>query len=328
MIKALFQVSIRQNQNHFLQNVIVFEKLVLLALLSLVTPVFGANSVGVVDLSTLPSEPIKARLIGTMDTQAVTESSGLVTSLKHDGVLWTINDSGNSASIYPINLNGDLLNNSPSKGILLTGAENFDWEAMTSDDKGHLYIADTGQNFNLARTQIIYKIQEPTNLAQTRSVAVLKELSFNYEDQSGFLMPRNEFDVEAVFYSDHSLNLLTKGWGESISKWYRLRQSEKFVNAARLVTRVNFGKSLITGAEVDHSGLRLAVLAKRSIWLFTRDTLGQNWFSADIKRFKTRDIGVTEGITFYGNRLFISNESGQLYSIILDKIHDNLNIND
>lgn len=277
----------------------------------------AAKDVATIDLSQLEPIHIGAKLVGTMDRQHITESSGLVDSVLHDGVLWTLNDSGNSATIYPVSLNGALLSSSQSSGIKIDGAENFDWESITSDKQGTLYIADTGQNIDLARTQIIYQIKEPADIQATRRESVVREIAFNYEDQSGFFMSRNEFDVEAVFYSDHHIHLLTKGWGKSISKWYRLQQSEEFGNAARLLTRINFGKALITGAEVDQSGLRLAVLAKRSIWLFTREALGQNWFSSDIKYLRTRDIGVTEGITFYGNRLYISNESGQLYTIEL-----------
>ncbi len=278
----------------------------------------AASNVGVIDLSQLEAIPISPRLVGTMDRQYINESSGLATSAIHDGILWTLNDSGNSAKIFPVFLNGTLLKSGLSVGFSIEGAENFDWEAMASDRKGTLYIADSGHNLNFARTPIIYQVAEPSSFDGTNSLPLLREIHYNYEDQSGFFMSRNEFDVEAVFYSDRTLNLITKGWGSSISKWYRLQESDEFGHAARLVTRVNFGKALITGAEVDQSGLRLAILAKRSIWLFTRKALGQNWFTGNIKYLRTRDIGVTEAITFYGNRLYISNETGELYTVSLD----------
>jgi len=280
----------------------------------------AASNVGIIDLSQLEPIKVSPKLVGTMNKLHINESSGLATSSIHDGVMWTLNDSGNSANIFPITLNGTSLNISDVSGFSIENAQNFDWEAMTSDHNGTLYIADSGQNFNFARTPIIYQIDEPGNLKNPRQIPLLKKIPYNYEDQSGIFMPRNEFDVEAMFYSDNGLNFITKGWGDSISKWYRLRQSSEFGHIARLVTRINFGKALITGAEVDDSGLRLAVLAKRSIWLFTRSALGQNWFIGDIQYLRSRDIGVTEAITFYGNRLYISNEGGELYAISLDEI--------
>jgi len=278
----------------------------------------AASNVSVIDLSQLEVIRVSPKLVGTMDRQHVNESSGLATSAIHDGVLWTLNDSGNSAKIFPVLLNGTSLKSGLSVGFSIEGAENFDWEAMASDGKGTLYIADSGHNLNFARTPIIYQVAEPSSFDGTNKLPLLRKIPYNYEDQSGFFMSRNEFDVEAIFYSDHSLNLITKGWGSSISKWYRLQENDELGHAARLVTRINFGEALITGAEVDQSGLRLAILAKRSIWLFTRNALEENWFSGHIKHLRTRDIGVTEAITFYGNRLYISNEAGQLYSIKLN----------
>jgi len=255
-----------------------------------------------------------------MDRKHINESSGLAASAIHDGVLWTLNDSGNSPAIFPITLDAMLIKSRASAGISIEGAENFDWESMTSDHKGTLYIADSGHNIDFARTPIIYQINEPIDLDAIDSVPIVRKIPYHYEDQSGFFMSRNEFDVEAMFYSDQTLNLITKGWGDSISKWYRIQESKKFDSAARLMTRINFGTALITGAEVDRSGLRLAVLAKRSIWLFTREALGGDWFAGKITYLRTRDIGVTEAISFYGNRLYISNEAGQLYTVSLEAI--------
>ncbi len=284
----------------------------------------AASNVETIDLSQLEATRVSAKLVGTMDNRYVNESSALATSAIHDGVLWTLNDSGNRPAIFPVTLDGSLLGSSTSVGISIEGAENFDWEAMTSDRKGTLYIADSGHNFNFARTTVIYKINEPVDLNPASSVPLLEKIPYSYEDQSGFFMSRNEFDVEAMFYSDHTLNLLTKGWGDSISKWYRLQESqesEEFGNVARLVAHINFGKALITGAEVDQSGLHLVVLAKRSIWLFTRNALGQNWFTGKITYLRTRDIGVTEGVSFYGKQLYISNEAGQLYKVSLESFY-------
>ncbi|PCH59784.1 MAG: hypothetical protein COC05_06115 [Gammaproteobacteria bacterium] len=280
----------------------------------------AVNNVGVIDLSKLEATRVSAKLVGTMDRRYIDESSGLATSAIHDGVLWTLNDSGNGPTIFPITLDGTLFKPLASTGVSIEGAENFDWESMASNHKGVLYIADSGQNLGFARTPIIYQVNEPVDLATTDSVPIIRKIPYHYEDQSGFLMSRNEFDVEAMFYSDETLNLITKGWGNSLSKWYRIQESNEFDSKARLVTRINFGKALITGAEVDRSGLRLAVLAKRSIWLFTREALGGDWFAGKITYLRTRDIGVTEAISFYGNRLYISNEAGQLYTVSLEAI--------
>ena len=298
------------------------------ALLALWPLTLPAAEVAVIDLSDYPPVRVEVDHVGHMNHDIITESSGLTASRQHKDVLWTLNDSGNSAKIFPLRLDGRLVKSAESAGITLEGAENFDWESMTSDDQGVLYIADSGQNFDFARTPIIYAVDEPDTLIGVNSVPVLRTIPYRYEDQSGFFMPRVEFDVEAIFYADQHLYLLTKGWGKGvsnkgISKWYRLDEQRSGLDGtARLQARIDFGGALVTGAEVDPSGLRLAVLAKRSVWLFEREAQGQDWWKGSIRHLRTRDIGVAEGICFYGDRLYISTEEGELYAIRLENLEE------
>ena len=74
---------------------------------------------------------------------AVDESSGLVASRINPGILWTHNDSGAGPVIFAISHDGHLKGMYTVEGI---GAE--DWEAITTDLDGHLYVGDFGNNRN------------------------------------------------------------------------------------------------------------------------------------------------------------------------------------
>ena len=103
--------------------------------------------------------------VGTVSNQDIPEASSLTASLKHQDVFWTINDSGNSPTIFGLNSAGDTL-----ATVHLQGARNEDWEAVETapcDDEGDatcLYIGDIGDNLKLRRNLTIYKVREPESL--------------------------------------------------------------------------------------------------------------------------------------------------------------------
>ncbi|MDR0683026.1 MAG: hypothetical protein LBG15_14435, partial [Dysgonamonadaceae bacterium] len=72
------------------------------------------------------------------------ESSGLEYCR---GKLWTHNDSGGDTKLYAV----DPANGFINQTITLEGITNVDWEDLAADGY-YLYIADTGNNTNGART--------------------------------------------------------------------------------------------------------------------------------------------------------------------------------
>jgi hypothetical protein len=89
------------------------------------------------------------------------EASALAASQRWPGVYWTLNDSGNSPTVYAVDDQGR------SRGTLrVEEAENVDWESMQvgpgRDGGGSaLYIGDTGDNDRERREIVIYRVPEP-----------------------------------------------------------------------------------------------------------------------------------------------------------------------
>ena len=95
----------------------------------------------------------------------ITESSGLAASRVHPGVLWTHNDSGDSARIFAIGRGGETV-----AAYSLAGQEARDWEAMApgQDDarRPALFIGDIGDNSaERSRGILVHRVTEPTRLA-------------------------------------------------------------------------------------------------------------------------------------------------------------------
>jgi len=105
----------------------------------------------------------------TLHDSRIIESSGLVASPQHSGVLWTHNDSGDSARVFAVSSGGN------TRAIVsLSGVYPSDIEALTlrRTSKGpFLYAADIGDNGRSRSEITIYKFREPGSLSD-RSVSV------------------------------------------------------------------------------------------------------------------------------------------------------------
>lgn len=102
-----------------------------------------------------------ARVIGSIQSPNVKESSGLIASRATPGAYWTHNDSGDGPFIYAITAEGQ-----PLGTWRVTNAEADDWEDISIGPgpvagKSYLYIGDIGDN-DLVRKEIaIYRVLEP-----------------------------------------------------------------------------------------------------------------------------------------------------------------------
>lgn len=96
----------------------------------------------------------------TLKDKRIAESSGLVRSLRHPGIFWTLNDSGGEPCLFAIDRLGE------TKGkVRIPKAANFDWEDLTigrdQDNVPYLFIGDIGDNLKLRATLQIYQVPEP-----------------------------------------------------------------------------------------------------------------------------------------------------------------------
>jgi hypothetical protein len=149
------------------------------------------------------------------------ESSGLEYCR---GKLWTHNDSGGKSEIYAI----DPADGSILQTIKLHEITNVDWEDLTVDGY-NLYIADTGNNTNGARTDLaIYKINLD-DIPLTGDAAIpsdrIETIRFYYPEQG--LTPtatsnnNTAYDCEAILVRNDIIHLFTKDWTSEVSGNYK-----------------------------------------------------------------------------------------------------------
>ena len=123
----------------------------------------------------------------------------------NDSTLIAHNDGGNDPKIFVLNLDGSIRHK-----ITVTNAENTDWEDITTDHKGHLYLGDFGNNNNTRTNLRILKVSLKKVLDNQDVEA--KYIDFSYPEQTDFPPKLSEkyFDCEAMSYYNDSLYLFTK----------------------------------------------------------------------------------------------------------------------
>ncbi len=141
-------------------------------------------------------------VVCTFSDPRIAESSGLVASTRHPGVLWTHNDSGDSSRIFAVGADGRTRST-----YHLAVAAARDWETMTStqDARGRtvLWVGDIGDN-DSARTKgvLVHRALEPATLKSSGTLAATS-YRLVYDD--------GPHDAEAMFFGpDGRLRIVTK----------------------------------------------------------------------------------------------------------------------
>lgn len=86
----------------------------------------------------------------------ITESSSLVVSTDHPGLVYTANDSGDGPFVYVLDRSGRLVGTTTLRGV-----DPIDVEAMSPGLAGSLIVADIGDNDAVRRSVQVYRIAQP-----------------------------------------------------------------------------------------------------------------------------------------------------------------------
>jgi hypothetical protein len=135
--------------------------------------------------------------------EVLNEISGIC--FMNDSVMVVHNDSGNDPILYFLNLKGERIHQ-----VEVENAKNNDWEDITCDRKGYLYIGDVGNNSNTRKKLHIYKV--PTwNILKKEKVKA-EDIEFQYAEQTDFPPAESDlhFDSEAIAYYKDSIHIFTK----------------------------------------------------------------------------------------------------------------------
>lgn len=155
-------VMSKTNITKFVRFVILSGGLTLQAACGVISPGQQANVSNAAELAKF--EP--PTVVGRLESDEITESSGLAASKCQTDVFWTHNDSGDGPFIYAINEKGESLGT-----WKVAGATNKDWEGIAerkeSDGRCYLYIGEIGNNEFERDEMKVYRVAEPSVSEET-----------------------------------------------------------------------------------------------------------------------------------------------------------------
>jgi len=216
--------------------------------------------------------PATVERTGAFASPRVTESSGVVVSRAHPGLLWTHNDSGDEAFLYATDLTGADRGRVRIPGISPADAEDLALGPCPTAPAHCLYLADTGDNREARAWIAVYAVPEPvppTGAGDVeRSSAPPRQLRLRYPD--------GPHDVEAVFVTDGgTVYLVTKGRGGRVAV-YRVARAAwdgrgvavaEFVQTLPVEGRSRGGR-FVTGAALSPDGSLVALRSYTGIVFF------------------------------------------------------------
>lgn len=254
----------------------------------------------------------------------IKESSAIEITSQSE-LIWTVEDSGNKPELFGLDKQGKII-----QQISIENTKNNDWEDLTSDNEGNLYIGDFGNNDNERTDLSIYKISA-TDLTKNQAIPV-RTISFYYPEQKSFPPKKSErnFDVESFFIFQNNFYLFTKNRSskfDGTTHLYRVPNASgnhKATLIASFKTCEKFSSCAITSADMSPSGKTIALLSSDQVWLFTNFT-GDSFFKGTMQNISLPTLTQKEGICFINESiLYITDEKdkhtgGKLYQLNLSK---------
>ena len=249
------------------------------------------------DLKTLYSLPKKLK-----------EVSG-ITYFPDSKLIYTLEDSGNKNAIYAINPAGKL-----DKTITISNAKNVDWEDITKDRNGNIYIGDFGNNDNERKDLCIYKLNK-NQLNKDQASAEYK-VSFSYPEQTEFPPKKKEmfYDVEGFFEYQNNFYLFTKNRSKDfdgtafIYKIPNKPGTQKATKIGEFKTCSNYNHCVLTSATISPDGKKVALLSHDKIVLF-KGFKGDLFHKGTQTEIKLNHFSQKEAIVFKDNTtLLIADE--------------------
>ena len=216
-------------------------------------------------------------------------------------IVWTLGDSGTG----PI-IGRTILGRNSTTAICITGAHNFDWEAMVMDGNGYLWILDIGDNHAVRDHVRLYQV-DPGVFSPGKDLPAIRTITVSY--------PCGTINAEAAAYCTNRIYIIEK-----------TRRNE--VRNARLFSvdiSPDAGSEQIAEQEgqinIYHQITDASVSPEGHLYLLTYSGIYicENWpaTSRIVSPVKFFSLGQQEAVIALGNNCFLVGvESGCFYSVI------------
>lgn len=218
-------------------------------------------------------------------------------------LLWIIEDAGNSNNLFALDEKGQLTNT-----IEILNSENDDWEDLTSDNLGNIYIGDFGNNSKERENFIIYKVSKPnanSNLIKAEKIEFELPKKMDSQDFEAFFLFNGTF---YIFSKEDK-----KGTVISVKNISGKQDAKKVCDF-----NLDGKNDKITSADISEDGKTVILLNHEKLWKLT-NFKGDNFFGGTIEKLEFGHDSQKEGIVFISDdQVLITDEQdgttgGNLY---------------
>lgn len=249
------------------------------------------------------------------------EVSGIALS-QDQKTIWAIEDAGNKNVVYGLSRQGKLVND-----VLVENAENNDWEDITKDASGNIYIGDFGNNENDRQNLSILKLDLKND--SQKSTKVIQTTKFHYEGQTEFPPKKSNllYDCEAFIEKDGSFYLFTKNRSKGFDGTFLVFQipNKEGDFEAKLI-----GKLKLEGGYSDAAITSAAINSKNEIVLLTHKNIhvlsgftANDFNSGKIQKLPLNHNSQKEAVVFVDDKTLLiadekdKKEGGNVYQFSL-----------
>lgn len=236
------------------------------------------------------------------------EVSGIVLS-QDKKIIWAIEDQGNKNVVYGIDMHGKRVTD-----VLVDNAENNDWEDITKDVQGNIYVGDFGNNDNNRQNLAILKLDlKDTAQKTTRAVQTTK---FHYEGQTEFPPKKSNwlYDCEAFVEMDGNFYLFTKNRSKGFDGTFLVFQipNKEGDFEAKLIGKLKldgkYSDAAITSAAINSTKDKIVLLTHKNIHVLSGFTAG-NFNTSAIEKIPLHHNSQKEAVVFLDDKtLLIADE--------------------
>ncbi|MEL6251267.1 MAG: hypothetical protein AAFR87_04575 [Bacteroidota bacterium] len=252
----------------------------------------------------------------TSGPKSIPEISGIY--IQGDTV-WAHNDSGGEPVLFAFDVKGNLLDS-----VYIENTQNQDWEELTHDDKGNVYICDFGNNNNQRKNLRIFKYHPDQGWLGT--------IFFNFEDQNSFppSSDNKRFDAEGAFWYQDSIYIFSKNRSGFFTYMYVIPDVAG-IHTAVLKDSLDLRDRIVTAAALSPDKSKMALLGytldrkhgfpqfQSSLFVFSNFTHG-NFCDGEMLRIKLPHRQF-EAVDFRTNHLiYLGAEKTPIHKPILGKV--------
>ncbi len=250
------------------------------------------------------------------------EISGI--ALSKDGkTIWGIEDQGNKNVIYGLDRKGNLIGD-----VLVENAENHDWEDITADTQGNIYIGDFGNNENDRQDLSILKVDLKD--ASQKSTKVTQTTTFHYEGQTEFPPKKSYwlYDCEAFVEMDGQFYLFTKNRSKGFDGTFlvfKIPNQEGDFEAkliGKLKLQGGYSDAAITSAAINSTKDKIVLLNHKNVQVLTGFS-ADDFSKVNIQKVSLNHNSQKEAVVFLDDKTLLiadekdGKEGGNVYRLSL-----------